>query len=611
MIPENQLNAAEKKVLDAFREGKSGNTEAAKELEKAIGMPTVDLELKEISSDFLRSLFCEDYGKISHCKTVIFRAEISGALDMAFCETKFPIQFNTCYFSERIELGYFKSPELSLTRCGLAQGVNAHYLKIEGDVRLASCKSTGAVSLFGAEIGGQLDCAGSNFAGEKGAFIASNIKVGSTVFLSKGFKANGQVTLDNSEIGGHLHCEGGCFINKEQTALFARSIKVTSDINMRKGFKSIGGVNLRNAEIGGLLDCRGGKFMNRKENALFAQNAKVDSSVLLDEGFKAAGEVILSGVKIGGQLISRDGAFMKRREDVLTAQNARIAASVVLGPNFRAKGKVNLYGAKVIGSLSLENCRYMELRLTDTEVDTFSDDQNTYDAPGGYLHINGFRYQRLESEWEKGKQVESRLKWLDSMSEEGEFSPQPYEQLMKVYREMGHMNWARKVGFSLEEKRCKHMKFMQEPWWKLWYLLLKITIGYGYKPFKSFYWFMGFIITGCLFFGSTLLCTEYETSVKDWAGCEVWRMLPSDAKVLLSDEWKENREVIKDYPQFSPFLYAVETALPVLPLGQTDKWHPKSLWLKFAQFLITFLGTSLLAILVFYGAGTLGPRWKE
>jgi len=71
---------------------------------------------------------------------------------------------------------------------------------------------------------------------------------------------------------------------------------------------------------------------------------------------------------------------------------------------------------------------------------------------------------------------------------------------MQVYREMGHMMWARDVGFALENAR--HEK-MQPGWWKKWYWLLRHTIGYGYKPFRAVYWFGALILAGFMLFSGS------------------------------------------------------------------------------------------------------------
>lgn len=494
----------------------------------------------------------------------------------------------------------------------LAQGIKVGDSVILGE----GFRTEGEVRLDNAEIGGTLDCTGGTFIDKEGnALIAQNAKIDGSVHMGEGFRAEGKVSLGNVRIGGQLNCKNGSFINEEGDALFAQSMKVASVVFLNSGFEAKGLVHLAGAEIKGGLDCTDGSFINEKGYALSAQSMKVASTVSLSNGFVAKGVVNLSGTEIKGELDCTGGNFIDE-ESALIAENIKVA-NMVIGENFVATGEVNLYRAKIDGGLLLEKCCFTGLRLTDVQVGTFSDDEVSYtDSDDSHYDINGFSYGRLEGGWEKARLVESRLAWLDSMNKGGEFRPQPYEQLMKVYREMGHMNWARKVGFALEEKRRKHMKSIQEPWWKIWQWILKLTIGYGYKPLRFFWSVLLLISIGGMFFSGALPCWKWENSVlstgtKDWTGCEAWRAYPSDTRILFSDDWKINKKPPEDYPSFIPFLYATEVAFPVLPLGQTDKWHLVSLRGKFLQGSITLIGTMALAILVFYGVGTLGPRWKE
>ncbi len=546
MIPEEQLNAAEKKVLDAFRAGEE----------------IVELENKKIRGDFLHRLFCEDYyGKINHRKTIIYKAEISDVLSMAFCKTRFPVQFLYCTFIGKVNLEHFECPVLNFEMCYFRKGIDASNVKIEGDVQFIGCRSFGMISLRSAQI------------------------------------------------GGYLHCKGGVFINKGKTAIYAYRLKVTADVVMNHGFRAIGTVNLVCAEIGGQLDCRNGRFMHRRGISLFAQRIKITANMFISEGFRSTGEVVLSGAEIGGQLACHHVILANKKGKVLTAQSVKVGSSLILGDELITKGRMNLYGSRIHGGLQLVGCQFTGIILHDVQVGTFIDNASSYSAvKAGYLQIDGFCYQQLKGDWEEEDKVKSRLMWLNLIGDNDEFHPQPYEQLMKVYRDMGHTNWARKVGFALEEKRRKCLQWLRNPLWKSWQWILRLTIGYGYRPFRAFFgWFPVLVFIGSLFFGGALPCSKY---FKDWAECDTWHMLPLDTRVLLSDDWKANKQIPEGYPPFITHLYAVEVVFPVLPLGQTDKWHPETLLAKSLQSFITTVGAVILAILVLYGVGTLGPRWR-
>ena len=436
----------------------------------------------------------------------------------------------------------------------------------------------------------------------------------------------GRVRLAGADIGGQLVCTGGSFRNKEGDAINAQGIKVAEDVLLKsddsnskhvKEFKAEGKVSLAGAKIGGQLNCTDGRFQNREGVALNAQSVTVAGSVFLRRGFKADGEVSLVGADIEGQLNCRGGNFQNKKGNAINARNINVGNEVLLIRNFSASGQVLFGNATIGGNFKLNNCKLTHLTLAGANVlSEFQDDAGIYKNETGNdidLNIDGFRYQRLNATKER---VENRLAWVGSMSKGDEFRPQPYEQLMKVYREMGHMNWARKAGFELEKKRHKqlrlnrdHKRFVVLGWgWWMWYWILRGTIGYGYKPFGALmFWSILLIGGGFMLFKGTFPCPE-PCRVES-APCHC--MAPSDAEVILSADWKVHGKPPKDYPDFNPVYYAVEAALPVLPLGQTENWHPKIPWVRWVQGVITIIGALVLTIQASYGVGVLSTRWKD
>ena len=778
MIPKEPTDV-EKQVLTAFQ---------------ADDISVVDADGAEISGDFLRGLFLGKYDKNADYRgTCIANAIISDVLDMAFCETKFPVRFHNCSFVREIKLQQLICPELDFRGCTLIGEFDARMARVSGSVNLAGVVSVAVVSLANAEIGGQLVCTGGNFLSKKGrAFHAPDIKVVADVLLRNGFMAVGEVNLAGADIGrqlvctggnfwngggnainahgikasgmllntdssgsqsinefraigtvwlagadirGQLDCRGGNFHNKGRIALNAERIKVAGGVTLSNGFNADGVVSLAGAEMGGQFACVGGSFRDEESgNALIAQNIKVVGNVLLHDGFKSEGTVNLLGASIDGQFICtggnfrnkngnaltahginvvgnvllntehsddgsikkfeavgavrlshanikgqlacNGGSFRNKGKDALDAQGIKVAGDVLIQDGFKAEGKVSFLGADIGGQLSfrggsfqnegseaivaqsikvasgvfliahvhhetkaeenfsangwvlfdnaaiggnlmLYNCKLTHLSLAGANVlGEFRDDANIYKDQNGndiVLDIDGFRYQRLDATKER---VKDRLKWVGLMSQGDEFRPQPYEQLMKVYREMGHMNWARMVGFALEKKRHKQLGLNREykrfpllgcGWW-LWYWVLRGTIGYGYKPFGYLtFWFILLVVGGLALFSGILPCPDPCRAGSESCHC----MAPSDAEILLSKDWKMHGRLPKDYPNFNLFYYAVETALPVLPLGQTENWHPKTQWIGWVQGAITIIGALILAILASYGVGVLGPRWKD
>ena len=97
--------------------------------------------------------------------------------------------------------------------------LDAHRLQCNGPLHLrAGFQATGLVDLSGAEIDGQLSCAGGKFLAKGMALNCEAITVGADVFLRREFEAQGEVNLVGAKIDGQLDCTGGKFLAKRYGA---------------------------------------------------------------------------------------------------------------------------------------------------------------------------------------------------------------------------------------------------------------------------------------------------------------------------------------------------------------------------------------------------------
>ena len=534
---------------------------------------------------------------------------------MDYCESRLPLAFSRCIFSDGISLRNAIIPELQLIGCEVRK------------------------SLFPQGLIRSLNAPGA--------------KVSSNVFLTDGFKANGEVSLIGAEISGQLICRG---LFKE--GLNAQSLKTSSDVFMDSrlvegqvlAFESNGVVNLQSAEIGGQLCCRG-----RFEKGLTATNLKTSSDVFMDSvrsddgevlAFESNGDVNLSDAEIGGSL-RLGGATIK----FLGLNNAEVRGELVNLHNWPRYGAANSFRYQTIAyargwkagwkwvrdmSQSSESRRYPQIfeKLMSVHRRMISVYRRMATNGGpiwvrfalslavmavslaGFLMLISFRV----------------IEELFHMLWSSEFSPQPYEQLMSVYRRMGHTNWARNVGFQLEKRRSKAFKGWQSLTWRPWYAILRWTIGYGYKPFRFFLWAAGLMTAGFLLFSSghpdgiVARHTPQTWQVVSKFAPPSWQepaffdeapaflaneWIPSEGEALASESWEQNRKPPPDYLPFNPLVYSLEATFPVLNLGQLEKWHPSNRFLLGVRWACTLIGTLLLAILALFGAGVLGPRWRS
>ena len=616
MIPEN---GAEASVLEAF-ESRAGG---------------VDLEGYPLRAGFLRDLFL---GRLGNGKdweprrVVITRANVPDMLDLNYCNVPHPLCFFDCCFMNGISLEDTTVPALDLRGSRIKSTDPSGYVFMANGLRAMDVKlidgfvAEGSVGLGGANIEGEFNCGGGQIGG---TFFAQNLKA-TIVFLNRGFVANGDVKLTGASIKGQLVCVGGKF---EKNLILCDL--TTGSVMFDENFRARGMVNLARANVSNHIVCKGifegfpdvqsvDVCFTKEKSCFVAEGLKTGRLSLTGE-FRGKGRANLSGAEIRGLFDCEGGKF----EGGILAEFLE-AESVLLREGFKAEGEVRLLNASISGQLDCRNGAFETgLNLTDATIGVFHSNERGWPREG-HLHLDGFHYRRLAGG--AGDSAMDGLEWLNRM-EDGKFHPQPYEQLMAVYRRMGRADWAREIGFELESRR--HDKFREiqqnEEWhelvvrnvWRIGYRTLRATIGYGYKPFRFLGWLLALWLGGALAFGGASLCDCGRwppQSEKEfvWAlggmnrsECLGDLIIPSEGDVLISDGWKSRQQIPKGYPRFVPATYALEALFPVLDFGQLDKWHPRNGWLSLLRWGMTFSGTVLLAILTFFGLGALGPRWRD
>jgi hypothetical protein len=539
-------------------------------------------------------------GLIDPCGIQAHGARIEGSLDLSFVRVRFPLALRCCGLKEETKLRFLRIPTISFSG-SFVRSINAECAKVKGTVSLSNgfC-SEGEVQLLGARIGSNLDCGAGRFRNPAGkALRADRIRIRGSLFLRNAFSAEGEVRLLGAEIGGNLECNDGSFSNPSGSAISGDRLSVQGSIFMRDGFSAEGEVRLLGAQISGNLECNGGKFKNPAGLAVNADRISVKGNLLLHNGFVAEGEVNLPGAQIGNNLACDAGVFKNPGATALNADSVNIRGFAFFRAGFSAEGEVNLLSAQIGDNLECDggtfknpggkalnadrisvqgdvllrdgfsaegevrladsvtkgtivwtgvrNPERLSLNLSNASAGAISDDKSCW--PGsGKLDLDGFIYDHIASGMTDTK---NRLAWLGLQQP---FTPQPYRQLAKVMRNAGVDRGARRALFVMEDHLWKEERTLSAA---LFRLPLSLVVGYGYYPLRAL---AGLAILVVLGWGI-------------YAGARAsGAMVPRDETAY--SYFKTHSVPPDHYEPFSPFVYSLENSLPLVKLGQTDRWGP-------------------------------------
>jgi hypothetical protein len=499
--------------------------------------------------------------------------------------------------------------------------LNVQNARIGGNMYLSDgCDVRGQVSARGIQIGADIDCSSGNFANADGRVLAViDAKIGGNAILSEGFAANGEVSFVGTHIFGDLICSGGKFSNADGFALNLASGRITGSALLNFGFKAKGCVIFHDAEIGNTLECNNSEFDNRTSDgegtALNLQRLRCGKSVFLCRGFTAHGQVGLVGAHIGGNLICYSATFDNlvpgaSRETfsrarwaamALTLENATIADALWLAPIDSPSES-----ATIKGSVHLEGAR---ARLLVDDVGCWparSAVASNGESLRCSVNLNSFTYDRLADV--APTDASQRIKWLKLQPPAhigADFRPQPYEQLIKVLREMGHEDDAKRVALEKQRMRrrakgavaWRNFKERLTHWWGwiilpfslialaltkiglfIQLLILDLLLGGGYAKIRPMILFAALFIGCTLFYGlaareglfvpsNPALFNNPEVR----AACAGTASAPDISTPI---DWYRCKSRPAELNPFRPLVYSLDLMIPFVQLGQRRDWQP-------------------------------------
>jgi hypothetical protein len=483
--------------------------------------------------------------------------------------------------------------------------------------------SLGSVCLTGAVIGGTFDCGEGTF---NAGLNCDNGKITGDVILSS--NAKGGVSVRGATIGGNLNCSDAIFSNQTDDgmgrALDCEAAKIEGSVVL-KSANVEGRVFLIGIKVGYSLELNGVSIRNHmpkmRRPALQCQGAKIKGPVLFRSGLVEGG-VGFAGAEIDGTLDCASTRFSylaaqeispplcaeaesPRAEPALDLQHAIIKGALWLRKHESGESAVP---TEILGSVDLTGAH---ARMLVDHPDSWPK-QRAVGSDGQRLscaiRLDGFTYDRFSDG--APTDAEHRLLWLSLQPTEHlrtDFRPQPFEQVVKVLREMGHERDARQVAIAkLRNRRWARLvaigrNFTNWPvhrrdWAKkpfklvvsifdtivlfLEWLILDVVLGSGYAKIKPVLLFL-LVLLGCWGY--------YDFAAKQSAFVPTNPVIYKDATirqacagnsqpldVTTPVDWYACKKMPFELNPFRPLVYSVDQMIPFLQLGQKRDWQPVS-----------------------------------
>jgi hypothetical protein len=297
--------------------------------------------------------------------------------------------------------------------------------------------------------------------------------------------------------------------------------------------ESYGELSLRSAKVGVSLSLRGAQLSNPHERlALNAPQLTVERSLYLTPaGFGSpwqSGTTPARGTRVqrfdcrGGVRLD-DGRF----GDAVDLHRARFDFTDFQELSLR---RVQTPELRFLG----ERPQRGKVVLSGARIVNLVDRANAWPGPGN-LHMGGFTYENLVPQGPFP--LAERLDWVAAAT--AEYNPEPYERLAAVLRGAGEDEDAREVLLAKQRRRRESLPLAG----KLWGYAQDLTVAYGYRPGRAAVWMAVLWAAGSVAFAH---------AAHPAAG--------------------------PGRPPWNPALYTLDLLLPVIDLGQADRWQLRGGW---------------------------------
>ncbi|WP_214403879.1 hypothetical protein [Pseudonocardia lacus] len=405
----------------------------------------------------------------------------------------------------------------------------ADRVQVQGNLELDDGLSTdGTVRLPNAVVGGYLRLSGARLLGPRGAGDRGIALLGDGMDVGGDLEARdsgrgalacaGQLRLVGATVRGSASLSGITLSAPGGYALLADRLRIGGEFYLRR-LVCAGTVRLQDAEIGATLDCTGARLTAPRSRSdgtvrpsLDARAATIGKDLVCAGGFSASGGVRMRGADVGKSVQFTDATLGTTADGrAVYALNAHglSTSELIVRPAVAPAGPV---------------------RFSRAIVTTFADSALLWDAVGG-VEIDGFDYSALYEP--RAVDVRTRLRWVRRAMTG--YAPGPYDRLAAAYQRSGNEELAQKVLMERQRRRYAEADAVE----RVWGWLQRWTVGFGYRPWLAAAWLVLFAALGGTWFAF-------------------------NPPIPVDDG---------QHPVFDPWIYAADTLLPIINLGQDGYWR--------------------------------------
>ena len=267
----------------------------------------------------------------------------------------------------------------------------------------------------------------------------------------------------------------------------------------------------------------------------------------------------LRNATVVGDLDCDNGHFMNSKPGGLTisAELANVRGSVRLVNGFESDGIVSFQEARIDHEFILKDVKWHEnasLNLTAAKVKTLLNPESGWPKLKDHLYLHGLTFDELGAGANADLTANRQIDWIN-LQPSNPFRSQPYEQMAKVFRDMGLQEEA--VNVMIAKNRDAGPR---DPSNWFWYYVFGRFISYGYNPWPALLVSV-FIVT----LGTFLFKLGHENGI----------IVPtSDNAYRLG---ARGRQRLKEtYPKFNALIYSMETFVPLVKLAVEQYWIPSA-----------------------------------